>query len=672
MSQGENLKQLVVTAAQQHKSGNIAEAEKLYREFLKFVPDEVHVMNYLGRALADQEKFPEAETVFKKAAEKHPSYPETFNNMGRMYIQQKKFSAAKDYFHKALSLSPDNHMFLYNYGNMLLHFGEYSQAIEHYKKSLAIEPDFTQAYFNLANAAMKMNDADTAETACLKLLKIDPNYVGAYECLGRIYDYNFNFSKMIDIYEKLLQLVPNHPYATGQLVMPYQYTCNWEKWDYYRSKVKEINDTLIDEGKPAAVRPFVSMMSCTDPEENLKVARSHCLQITEEAKNTGVVFSLAGRQKAKEKLVIGYMSADIRNHTAGNIMQYMFAEHDSNNFEIHLYATTSDDGSEVRKRSKESCNKFFDCHNMTDIEIAQLIYDNKTDILVDLTGHMSDGRLLVSALRPAPIHVSMWCYPGTTGADFIDYIIADKITIPAEHQQYYSEKCAYLPITLQGNHDKEKMLEEKLSKKDFGIDENCFVFNAHHSSYKINKEIFDVWLKLLKRVDNSVIWLRYLDDVSKNNLLSYAKESGIDPARILFSDRIDREKYFKRLSLMDLGLDTTLYNGGSTTMDCLWAGLPIVTMLGTNYTSRMGASIINGIGLYDELVTNSLTEYEEKAFYLATNPEALKELKNKLWQRRAKEKLFNMGKCVSDLERAYKEMWDIYSLNRKPEVIELC
>ena len=654
------LRKTLEAGANAHKNGRFAEAEILFRQFLSYVPDEMRVQNYLGRALADQGKIEEAIVVFSKVIEQHPQYPETYNNLGRALTTNGNHTAAKSVFEKAVELDPNNHIYIFNYANSLNNFGEYAKAEQLYRRALSLKSDFTPAYVNLALVVVRDEKFSEAEELCKKAIGIQPGYQFAYETLAKILEYRVRFPAMIEVYEKLLLVNPNHAGAIGHLVMLYQYMCDWEKWEIYKNKADAINKNLFAQRKPACFSPFVSVMSCQNEEENQKVAASHFAPIAAAADKINQKYSFEGRNTPKEKIIIGYISADMREHALGNNIQYLFGEHNKNKFEIHVYATNRDDKSYVRDIIKKGADKFFKCDRMSEPEIANLIYNNKVDILVDLTGYMAGQKLLVSAMRPAPIIVSYLGYLGTLGSKKIDYIIADKILIPEEQQKFYSERCAYIPETIYINHIHEKISEENLTKKDFGLPENAFVFNAHHSNYKIDPVIFSLWMRLLHRVENSVLWLRELSETGKNNLLNFARKSGIPSSRIFFSKKLPRDKYFKRLSVMDLGLDTRLYSGGSTTMDSLWAGLPIISLLGTHCASRMSASIINGVGLYDELVVNTLEEYEERAFELATNPEKLKSIKEKLIANRLSCRLFNTKACAEALEELYEEMWSNY------------
>lgn len=413
------------------------------------------------------------------------------------------------------------------------------------------------------------------------------------------------------------------------------------------------------------------MTICNDPVKNLAVTKVRSKKIKEQVEGFQQNFSFSDRKTKKDQIRVGYISADFKSHPFAHVSQYLYGAHNREKFLIFGYATTADDGSDCRKVIQNGCDKFTDLTKIDDVGASRIIYEDKIDILVELTGHTSGARMEISAMKPSPIQVNYDGYPSTVGADWVDYIIADELVIPVEHDKYYTENIVYISDTLQINHRNEKISDKDFRKSDFDLLENSFVFSAHCPTYKLEPIIFDVWMRLLKKIPKSVLWLREPEELAKKNIFKEAQKRGIDPNRIFFAGKINnRGEYFKRLQLADLCLDTRVYNGGTTTMDALWAGVPVITLLGSNYSSRMSSGLVNGAEM-PELITKNLQEYEKLALELAENPKKLSKLRLKLWEKREICPLFDTEGFVRKLEKAYEQMWITFISGEKPHKIRL-
>jgi protein O-GlcNAc transferase len=319
---------------------------------------------------------------------------------------------------------------------------------------------------------------------------------------------------------------------------------------------------------------------------------------------------------------------------------------------------------------QRDCDKFVDIISLSRTEAAQRIYRDQVDILVDLKGYTKDTRLAICALRPAPVQVSYLGFPGTTGADFIDYIITDKIVTPEEHAPYYSEKFVYLPHCYQVNDNTQPIANKAWKKKDFGIPENSFVFCSFNRSYKIDPVMFDVWMRILQQVPESVLWLLFSNKTAEENLRREAVDRGVQSERLISARMLPKDAHLARLRCSDLALDTRIVNGHTTTSDALWAGVPVITLQGGHFASRVSSSALSAIGL-PELITHSLEEYEALAVQLAHNPAELQELRQRLARNRLVTPLFDTPRFVRNLESAYKEMWKIFLAGETPRQIEV-
>lgn len=368
------------------------------------------------------------------------------------------------------------------------------------------------------------------------------------------------------------------------------------------------------------------------------------------------------------KLRIGYFSADFRAHPVMYLMCQVLAEHDRDRFEIIAYSYGPDQADPVRDRSRAAVDEFIDVRSLSDLEVAEHARANKIDIAIDLTGYTEHCRSGIFAYRAAPIQINYLGYPGTMGADFMDYIIADQQLIPPSSQQYYSEKPLYLPHHYQAQDDSLAIASETPSRESLGLPEEGFVFCAINSSYKITPSVFSIWMRLLDRVEGSVLWLLKSNEWAQENLLKEASARGIDPQRLVFADKVSHDVYLARFRQADLYLDTFVYNAGATASNALWAGLPVLTKRGEGYTARMAGSLLSSLGV-EELITETEESYEALALALAEDPVRLETLRAKVCAQRETSPLFKTALFTRHLERGYEQAYERYFSGQVPAEI---
>jgi protein O-GlcNAc transferase len=366
-----------------------------------------------------------------------------------------------------------------------------------------------------------------------------------------------------------------------------------------------------------------------------------------------------GEIYAHDRIRIGYISADFRTHPIAQLVAGLFERHDKSRFEISAVSYGPDDGSAFRDRIKAAVENFIDVHAMTDEKIAQSIRDREIDILVDLTGLTQYNRFGVLSRRVAPIQVNFLGFPGTTGAEWMDYIIADATIIPEDHFRFYSEQVVWLPDAYQPNDEKRLIAERLPTRAECNLPEVGFVFCCFNNTYKIAPEIFAVWMKLLRAVEGSVLWLLETNPTATQNLRNEGKARGISPDRLIFAPKIALADHLSRHRQADLFLDTLPYNAHTTASDALWAGVPIVTCLGETFAARVAASLLKAVGL-PELITTSLEGYEALALKLARELSFLAGIKAKLARNRDTYPLFDSARFARHIEAAYTTMWERY------------
>jgi predicted O-linked N-acetylglucosamine transferase (SPINDLY family) len=363
-----------------------------------------------------------------------------------------------------------------------------------------------------------------------------------------------------------------------------------------------------------------------------------------------------GEPYRHEKIRIAYVSADFHAHATSVLMAGVFERHDRNRFELVALSFGPDDGSEMRARVKNAFDRFVDVREKSDAEIAALMRQWEIDIAVDLKGYTKDHRSGIFAFRPAPIQATYLGYPGTMGAPYVDYIIADATVIPDEHRPYYAEQVAYLPDSYQCNDSRGTFTDDSVTRAQAGLPEAGFVFCCFNRNYKIAPDTFALWMRLLRDAPSSVLWLLEDNPDAKRNLEREAEAHGMASGRLVFAQRVSASEHLARHRLADLLLDTQPYGAHTTASDALWAGLPVLTALGTTFASRVAASLLNAVGL-SELIADSLEAYEASALRLARHPDALVAIKNKLAANRDNCPLFDTARFTRNLESAYVAMW---------------
>lgn len=565
--------------------------------------------NYIkkGNDLALAGKYEEASAAYEKAIELEPENVLGWGNLGVVQEKMGKDLDAEKSIRRALDLAPDYGKGFYNLGMLLVKMGKPQEAIPFMEKAVEINPDRVEFIFNQGVNLQR---------------------------LGKI-------TEQIKSFEKVSKLNPDYPEIYYWLWLAYRRIGLWDKI----SSIELMLEIGVEHD------PFINIVRSEDPENNLEVAKFACSSFDKKIKFGNV------KRKAS-KIRLGYFSNDLREHPVGQMVSGMFDLHDRNKFEVFAFSTGPDDGSQIRKKIASSVDKFVDLSekDLPNFEIAKKIHREKIDILIEMTGHTKDNRLAVCAYKPAPVQVEWLGFPGTTGASFMDYVLVDKIVVPKNEQKYYTEKLVHLSHCYQVNTPVE-ISSKKFKRKDFGLPDNVFVFSSFNQVFKIDPIIFDVWMRILGRVPNSILWLWEQHAECVINLKNEAKKRGIAANRIFFSKSLPKEEHLARLGLSDLTLDTNIYGGHTTTTDSLWAGVPVVTRLGSHFASRVGASILTEVGL-SELVVKDFIAYENLAVNLANSPEMIKKMKDKLTHDKLLKTLFNTKRFVEGLESTYIKMWE--------------
>ncbi|MEE4358637.1 MAG: tetratricopeptide repeat protein, partial [Desulfococcaceae bacterium] len=654
------------------EKGEKEKALSFYQKAIERGPDNPGAYVNLGVMMKSLGRMDEAINCYNNALRLKPDYAEVYYNIGNVLREQGKLAESIHRYEDAIRFKPDYTQAYYNIGNTLRDLKKLQESIAYYQKALELDPGFADACNNMGLAFKEMKNADKAAACYRKALEIRPDYALACFNLGNVFKDQKEFRKSADCFEKALEIKPDYAEACSSLLHQLQHMCEWKRFAELSPGLDRLSDDLLARGKKAGETPFMNLVRHGDPQRNFQVAVSWADDIARNAAKLSISFSHEKYRTEKQgKIIIGYLSNDFRNHPVAHLIAGLFSAHKREDFEIHCYSYGPDDGSYYRKKIEGDCDRFFDIRELSTKDAVKLIYGNHVAILVDLMGYTGEtNRLDICALRPAPVQVSFLGFPGTTGADFFDYLITDRIVTPPEHIPFCSESPVYMPHTYQVNDRSQKIAEKTWKRSDFALPENDFIFCSFNQSYKIEPLMFSTWMNILRQFPESVLWLLSGNDVAEKNLKKEAVLRGVHPDRIIFAPRMQKKEHLSRHSLAQLCLDTRIVNGHTTTSDALWAGVPMITLLGSHFASRVSASLLTAAGL-PELVTKSLEEYENLALHLARNRDELSRLREKLAENRCKEPLFDTPLFARNLEKAYKEMWQIFKAGEKPRQIDV-
>ncbi len=545
--------------------------------------------------------------------------------------------AALDCFIKAAEASPHLAICHFAKAQSYADIGLSNDALLCFDKAIEVDPTYTQAYTNKAALLQAINRYHDALLTLIACVEVDPNNVSAYEGQGQLLGQFKQYDLSLNAFKRALEIDPNYSYGEGHLMHARLSCCDWTDYEESRQRIFD----GIRAGKK--VCGAMTIMSITDDAE---LARQ-CIEIYAKDKYGDPLFKLwNGEKYAHRRKRVAFISADFRIHPVGYLLVEMIENFDKDKFELTGVFTGTPDGSDLWKRYRCAFDHYLDAKNIPSYELAKLLRAMEIDIAIDLSGHTEGTRLDVLSHRPAPVQMTYLGFPGTIGLPFIDYLIADPITIPATLQEHYTEKILYLPHSYLPRDTAVVPSSQKPKRRDFGLPEEGFVFCSFNHDYKINPPIFKVWMNLLKNVPGSVLWLMKLNNVAHANLMKSAKIYDISPDRIIFAERLLRvEDHLARYRLADLFVDTFPYNGHTTVGDALISGLPVVTICGRSFSSRVAASLLQDVGL-SELECKDFSQYYEMIFNLATN----------------KEKYLLQQKTL--IERINLKKWPINSINQ--------
>lgn len=673
-----------------HRDGKVTQAVALYRAALKTNPRNFEALYRLGLALAQKGKYRDAAKWVGKALDVRPDFAQGHFDFGSLLLKLRRFEPAAAALGRAVALAPDHAEAHHNLGVALSELGRLDEALAAFDCAIDLRPDLVSLFYNRANTLRKMQRFEHAAADYRRVLSISPEHVPALNnlgnCLGDLGhdreahevfrravalkpDYAHAWFNLADLQrrqglwqeareslERVIALDPDYPFARGALVNVAMHCCDWEAAEMHAARV--IRD--VRAGKPVCA-PFIFLGISGSPAD-----QRTCAETWVRYKCPPVAPAVwRGERYRHDRIRLAYVSADFHHHPLAFLMSGLFERHDRSRFELTAIALDPDEDTPIRRRLRAAFDNFIEVGSLGDAAIARQIRELEIDILVDRKGYTMDSRTEILAMRPAPIQVSYLAYPGTMGAPYIDYVIADRIVIPDGDEKHYTEQVVRLPDTYQANDSQRPVSPARPTRSDVGLPERSFVFCCFNNSYKITRPVFDLWMSMMRDIPDSVLWLYASNPPAVHALKDAAAERGVDRSRLVFGEKRDNPAHLARLSLADLSLDTLPYGAHTTASDSLYVGVPIVTCPGNTFAGGVTASLLHAVGL-PELVAPDYGTYRQIALDLARDPAALARLRARLAENVKTEPLFDTALFCRNIEAAYSRIWERHQAGLPP------
>lgn len=646
-------------AVQTFQQGRLDESERHFRQLLRKEPRHLAGLNILAIVLTTLKKYQEAEGYLQAALKINASSDATFYNYGIVLKALGRPDEALQRFTQALAINPGNAESWNNRGTVLNELGDQNAAIVDFDRALALNPNYPPAYLNKSKSLAELKRYDEALAACDKALAIKPDFAEGWFARGFVFQQLRRPDEAASAYQRALLINPRLPLLKGNLLHQKMLACDWPGADQL---IVEIESDLAA-GRLSA-EPFGWQGVATAP-PSLQL----CAELYS-ASRYPANFSSSARPSigTNGKIRIGYLSGEFRQQATSLLLVGVLEQHDREQFDIYAIDNGWDDGSETRQRINAAVQGVVNIRELSDPLAADAIRENRIDVLVNLNGYFGDARTRVFARRPAPIQVNYLGFPGTLGATYLDYIIADRTVIPEAHRPFYTEKVVYLPNCYQANDRNKPIATRNFSRAECGLPPEGSVFCCFNNAYKITPDIFDCWMRILNHVEGSVLWL--LEDASSAaaHLRREATSRGVSADRLVFAGRMPLPEHLARHRCADLFLDTLPYGAHTTASDALWASLPVLTCRGETFAGRVCASLLNGLQM-PELVTATLQDYERLAIELASDPQKLASIKQKLSDNRLRTPLFDTELFTRHIEAAFGAMVERHRAGLAPDHI---
>jgi len=684
-------------------AGRLPEAITAFRRALARSPDDLHAWRNLSAALLRTGELDEAAAAIDRLIKLAPGQSEPRRLAADLAMRRNRPADAARIYRGLVAREPGNARFEAGLARALAGQGEFAAALVHWRKLTALLPDRAEYWNQLGTCCRAIGDSEGAIAAQHRAVALNPERAAFHANLGAaLYDQGKikeamasfrraveldrsnalawrNFGSALEMlgrnaeaakaYREAFALEPTDASGQALLLRQLLQQCDWAGAGPLLARVAADTKAALAEGRKPEETPLAHLSRSSDEAENLAVARAWVKQMLVRVPGPRVTRPESDLDPDR-RLKIGYYTSDMHDHPVAHLTLGLFERHDRSAVEVSIFSHGRADTSPWRRRAEAAADRFFDLHGLGHRAMAERIAAVGIDILIDLNGHSGSAKMEALALRPAPIQALWLGYPGSSGADFIDYVISDLVATPPEAAADYSEALLWLAHVFQPNDDRQEIAAEATTRARWGLPADGVVFASFNQGFKIEPASFALWMELLRELPRSVLWLRSPSAEMLANLRREAVAYGVGQERLVFADRPDKPVHLQRLSLADIALDTWTYNGHTTTSDALWAGVPVIALEGGHYASRVSASVLRAVGL-PELIARSPAEYRALALRYARDPAARAALKARLAANRRVMPLFDTARFARNLEAGYRAIWRRYVRQAPPASIRI-
>ena len=647
-------------AAVLREIGRQEEALESYSQAIAFKADYFEAYCNCGLLLTKMKRFDEALASHTKCIEINPGFAPAHYGRGDVLQLKKEWDPALASYDRAIAIDPGYAVAHRNRGNLLMELTQWNSARSSMERAIALKPDFAEAYDCLGVLLTATGHLEEALTNFDKAIALKPDHAEAYVNRANALIRTRRFLLAIADYDRAVALATDLHFVPGMRFYAKMNICDWSDLSANLQRLVSGLETSQMLSPPMPVLTLVDSAGLQYKASQMWVQEKY--PASDERP------FLSGRPRP-DKVKIGYFSGDFHEHPVALLTAGLFESHDRSNFEVYAFSYGPDSQGGLRKRLEAAFDQFIDVREKSDREVALLAREMGIDIAVDLGGHTGISRTGIFAIRAAPLQINYLGFPGTMGADYMDYLIADTTVIPAANQQHYAEKILYLP-SFQANDSMRRISDRIFTRQDLGLPPTGCVFCCFNATYKITPATFAAWMRILAKVPDSVLYLYADNEMAVKNLKKEAQGLGVDARRLFFAEKLPLPEYLARYRVADLFLDTLPYNAGATASDALWAGLPVLTCMGEAFAARMGGSLLTAIEL-PELITYTQSQYEELAIALATDPKRLAAIKGKLAANRLTTMLFDTCRFAKYVETGYSKILERYHAGLAPDHVHV-
>jgi protein O-GlcNAc transferase len=610
MSKKNISKEIFVKLLNKFNDNKFEMLEKQLKEILKDYNEDYNLLSLIGANNRSLSKLKDAKEAFKKALKLKPNIAESYNNLGLINLD----------------------------------LGELKEAVNNFQLAINLKSNRDDFYNNLGLSYFKMELFDEAKKNFKISLKINKDNYQVHHNFGLLYYFLKNYEKSIKFFKKSFDLNGKNLQALSYIIHLKQKLCEWSDFKLLITKYKDLG---IEDG---SVPPLLALTFEDNPANQLKRSISWSKKRFNENQ------SVKNFVKKKEKINIGYFTSDFYDHPVLQLLAGVLCSHDFDKFTISVFSHGKNYESELSSRVVKKIDYFYDINNMSDFECFEFIIKKKLDVAIDLNGHTKNSKTQIFSKRIAPIQINFLGYPGTMGANFYDYLIADRIVINDIQRKFYSENILYMPSSYQPNDNKKKVDDYNTSKIFHGLFEDSFVLGCFNDHHKISDQEFDIWLDILKNTENTILWLIDDNEISKRNMINYSIMRDVNPERLIFAKKVKLSKHLERFRHMNLFLDTFNYNAHTTCSDALYSGVPVITKIGNQFSARVAASLLNSLNM-NELITNNNHDYKFKILNLISDKQYYQKTKNNLQNSIKQSPLFDTKKYTFELEKGIQNIF---------------